>query len=96
MIGKRLNLQYRASSRMLILKRDQSFLRALVVRCKHKDEVQIKFPWRDAAEACRRYHEHDKWAPCNTMAHHRSVNRGKSLINKDFNRFIDEHPRPSR
>ena len=39
---------------------DESFLRELVGRLKRKGKDGA--PWRDH-EKCRKYHEHDRWAP---------------------------------
>ena len=40
---------------------DEGFLRELVGRLKRKGKDAA--PWRDNEERCRRYHEHDRWAP---------------------------------
>lgn len=44
--------------------RDERFLRNLIVRLKQKGGGKVSFPWRDKAVSCQRYHEHDRWAPC--------------------------------
>ena len=40
---------------------DEGFLRELVGRLKRKGKEAA--PWRDNEERCRKYHEHDRWAP---------------------------------
>lgn len=40
---------------------DERFLRELVGRLKRKGKDAA--PWRDHEERCRKYHEHDRWAP---------------------------------
>ena len=40
---------------------DEGFLRELVGRLKRKGKETA--PWRDNEERCRKYHEHDRWAP---------------------------------
>ena len=40
---------------------DEKFLRELVGRLKRKGKDAA--PWRDDKERCRKYHDHDRWAP---------------------------------
>ena len=40
---------------------DETFLRGLVGRLKRRGKDVA--PWRDREVRCRRYHEHDQWAP---------------------------------
>ena len=40
---------------------DEGFLRELVGKLKRKGKEGA--PWRDNEERCRKYHEHDRWAP---------------------------------
>lgn len=44
-------------------KRDEQFMRDLVVRLKSKEKSNVPFPWQCESLYCSRYHEHDEWAP---------------------------------
>lgn len=44
-------------------KRDEQFMRDLVIRLKSKKKDEVVFPWRRETLYCSRYHEHDELAP---------------------------------
>lgn len=44
-------------------RRDERFMRDLVIRLKSKEKNEVPFPWRCETLYCSRYHEHDDWAP---------------------------------